>query len=92
MKLVLLIVLLFLVGCAPMTPEAELRREDDIRYRNQRAADWEMFKVACKEAGGTAIILREGNYSGLDVARRIPGKNDRVACQSNPNRYCFESS
>jgi len=81
MKL-LLIILLLLVGCAPMTEEAELRREDDTRYRNQRAADWEMYKRACNDAGGVAVIIREGTYSGLDVARKIPGRGDRVACQS----------
>ena len=70
-----------LVGCTPMTPEAEVREEERAYQQAEREAEFFRDKQQCDELGGIIFIERMGRARRRDVIRTVPGYKDMWYCR-----------
>lgn len=84
--LTIALMLIFLVGCAPMSEKTRLRHEQAAYDQQKRELAFYDYKYECEKQNAYVLIERYGRAKRNQVIRNVPGKGDALKCLNREHK------
>jgi len=81
------LVLIFIVGCAPMSEKTRLKHEQYEYDQQERELAFDEYKYECEKQNAYVFIERYGKARRNQVIRNVPGPGDGLKCLNREHKY-----